>query len=261
MFHSVDDVYAASATLEAAGCSFKKKPDEGRMKGLAFVYDPDGYWVELVKRGDNSGIAIPYNFSQTMLRVRNPQKSLEFYRDYLGMQLVRESHYPDAQFSLYFLASSSTTLPDNGDARNLFGPVLELTHNHGTETQADFRHFTGNEDDRKGFGHVGFLVDNVYEACDALRPLGYGFKKVCPVCVRVCWSLYIERERKRENCRVLWVDGAGVCVCVVGPSYLHLLLAGVETRDTRAHACSIYSTTLFIRRVLLRGAHMCHSFS
>jgi hypothetical protein len=41
---SVDDVYAVSDKLEKAGCSFKKKPDEGRMKGLAFVYDPDGYW-------------------------------------------------------------------------------------------------------------------------------------------------------------------------------------------------------------------------
>lgn len=42
---NVDDVYATAAKLEAAGCYFKKKPDEGRMKGLAFVYDPDGYWV------------------------------------------------------------------------------------------------------------------------------------------------------------------------------------------------------------------------
>ena len=166
-----------TAELEAAGCSFKKKPDEGRMKGLAFVYDPDGYWVELVKRGENSGIPYKYNFSQTMLRIRDPQKSLAFYRDKLGMKLVRESHYPDAKFSLYFLASSNA--PDNvEDARNLFHPVLELTHNHGTEKDENFQHFTGNEDDRKGFGHVGFLVDDVYAACDALRPLGYGFKKV-----------------------------------------------------------------------------------
>jgi lactoylglutathione lyase len=41
----VDDVYATAAKLEEAGCEFKKKPDEGRMKGLAFVYDPDYYWV------------------------------------------------------------------------------------------------------------------------------------------------------------------------------------------------------------------------
>jgi len=42
---NVDDVYATCEKLEKAGCTFKKKPDEGRMKGLAFAYDPDGYWV------------------------------------------------------------------------------------------------------------------------------------------------------------------------------------------------------------------------
>jgi hypothetical protein len=100
---SVDDVYATCEKLEKAGCSFKKKPDEGRMKGLAFVYDPgmwsdlqqrqasscaswsfysyrfslfaavfgvDSYWVEIVKRGENSGIKNELNFSQTMLRVK-----------------------------------------------------------------------------------------------------------------------------------------------------------------------------------------------
>ncbi len=33
---AVDDVYATSASLESAGVSFIKRPDEGRMKGLAF---------------------------------------------------------------------------------------------------------------------------------------------------------------------------------------------------------------------------------
>jgi 4-hydroxyphenylpyruvate dioxygenase-like putative hemolysin len=36
------DVYAACEELEKNGVTFKKKPDEGRMKGLAFAYDPDG---------------------------------------------------------------------------------------------------------------------------------------------------------------------------------------------------------------------------
>lgn len=44
------DVYKAAEAMEAGGVAFKKKPNEGRMKGLAFAYDPDGYWVELVKR-------------------------------------------------------------------------------------------------------------------------------------------------------------------------------------------------------------------
>ena len=37
---AVDDVYEACKMLEEQGMAFKKKPDEGRMKGLAFVYDP-----------------------------------------------------------------------------------------------------------------------------------------------------------------------------------------------------------------------------
>jgi len=37
--------------LESKDVIFKKKPSEGGMRGLAFVYDPDGYWVELIERG------------------------------------------------------------------------------------------------------------------------------------------------------------------------------------------------------------------
>jgi lactoylglutathione lyase len=35
-----DDVYASAAALEKRGVTFKKRPDEGRMKGIAFFYDP-----------------------------------------------------------------------------------------------------------------------------------------------------------------------------------------------------------------------------
>lgn len=37
--------------LLAKGVLFKKRPEDGSMRGLAFAYDPDGYWVELVQRG------------------------------------------------------------------------------------------------------------------------------------------------------------------------------------------------------------------
>ncbi len=33
---AVDDVYTTSTALESAGVDFVKRPDEGRMKGLAF---------------------------------------------------------------------------------------------------------------------------------------------------------------------------------------------------------------------------------
>ena len=45
---SVPDVYAASERFEALGVPFVKKPDDGAMKGLAFVQDPDGYWIEIL---------------------------------------------------------------------------------------------------------------------------------------------------------------------------------------------------------------------
>uniref|UniRef100_A0A914HQF3 Lactoylglutathione lyase n=1 Tax=Globodera rostochiensis TaxID=31243 RepID=A0A914HQF3_GLORO len=44
---AVPDVYAACARFEQMGVKFVKKPDDGRMKGLAFILDPDGYWIEI----------------------------------------------------------------------------------------------------------------------------------------------------------------------------------------------------------------------
>lgn len=151
---------------------FKKKPDEGRMKGLAFAYDPDNYWVEIVRRGDNAKIPNHFNFSQTMLRIKDPAKSIPFYKA-MGMKLLQERHFDN--FSLYFMGSSN--VPDDAVYKDLFAPVLELTHNHGTEKKEDFKHYNGNEDGRSGFGHVGFLVDDVYSACDTIREFGYGFRK------------------------------------------------------------------------------------
>jgi len=142
------------------------------MKGLAFVYDPDGYWVEIIKRGSSPQYPNEYNFSQTMLRVKDPKKTLAFYKKF-GMKLKDEKHFDD--FSLYFLASSNAD--EKVDVKDLFQPVLELTHNHGTDTQDDFKHYNGNEEGRQGFGHIGFLVDDVYKACDSIREMGYGFRK------------------------------------------------------------------------------------
>lgn len=47
----VDDLNKICADMEAAGVQFKKKPHEGNMRGIAFAYDPNRYWVELIQRG------------------------------------------------------------------------------------------------------------------------------------------------------------------------------------------------------------------
>ena len=62
------DVYAASEELLTKGVNFQKKPDEGRMKGLAFAKDPDGYWIEIVRRGESSEVpkSTKYSLAQTM---------------------------------------------------------------------------------------------------------------------------------------------------------------------------------------------------
>ncbi|XP_053620668.1 lactoylglutathione lyase [Plodia interpunctella] len=45
----VPDVEAACARFEQLGVKFIKKPQDGKMKGLAFIQDPDGYWIEIFR--------------------------------------------------------------------------------------------------------------------------------------------------------------------------------------------------------------------
>lgn len=85
---------------------------------------------------------------------KDPKKSLEFYTKHLGMTLLSHHDYED--FSLYYLG----TVPEGDSEFPDDRPVLELTHNHGTEQDENFQHYNGNEAERKGFGHLGFLVDD-----------------------------------------------------------------------------------------------------
>ena len=41
--------FAACERFEKLGVEFVKKPDDGKMKGLAFIKDPDGYWIEILQ--------------------------------------------------------------------------------------------------------------------------------------------------------------------------------------------------------------------
>ena len=34
--------------LDSLGVTYVKRPEEGKMKGLAFIKDPDGYWIEIL---------------------------------------------------------------------------------------------------------------------------------------------------------------------------------------------------------------------
>ena len=47
----VPDVESACERFEKMGVEFVKKPNDGKMKGLAFIKDPDGYWIEILNNG------------------------------------------------------------------------------------------------------------------------------------------------------------------------------------------------------------------
>ncbi|XXG45400.1 hypothetical protein AAC387_Pa02g0491 [Persea americana] len=44
---TVDDTFKACERFERLGVEFVKKPNDGKMKGIAFIKDPDGYWIEI----------------------------------------------------------------------------------------------------------------------------------------------------------------------------------------------------------------------
>lgn len=45
---SVANVVEACERFETLGVSFKKRPQDGKMKDIAFITDPDGYWIEIL---------------------------------------------------------------------------------------------------------------------------------------------------------------------------------------------------------------------
>ena len=111
-----------------------------------------------------------FTFNHTMLRVKDPKRSLEFYTSVLGMTLLCVKKYAEMSFDLYFLAKLTEeerqNLPEGDDlAVYTFRQrgILELTHNYGTEDQADFSYHNGNSEPQ-GFGHICFSVPDIQAA-------------------------------------------------------------------------------------------------
>ncbi|WP_313145832.1 lactoylglutathione lyase [Stenotrophomonas sp.] len=121
-------------------------------------------------------------FNHTMLRVKDITASLDFYTRVLGYQLIDKRDFAEAQFSLYFLAyvTAGVTVPEDDATRRVWMAglpgVLELTHNHGTETQDGPVYHDGNSDPR-GFGHICVSVPELESACQRFEDLGVPFQK------------------------------------------------------------------------------------
>lgn len=90
----------------------------------------------------------------TMLRVGDLQRSIDFYTDIVGMELLRTTERPDQGYSLAFVAFGGGN--KNGEAE------LELTYNHGV---SDYELGSA-------YGHIALGVDNVAGTCERIRAAG-----------------------------------------------------------------------------------------
>ncbi len=89
-------------------------------------------------------------FLHAMIRTNDPETSVKFYTQGLGLKLFKKNDYEVGQFSLYFLGEFED------------GPMIELTHNWQS----------GNYHNGNQFGHLAFQSEDIYRACETLQQMG-----------------------------------------------------------------------------------------
>ena len=90
-------------------------------------------------------------YLHVMVRVRDLEASMKFYRDALGLIETRRKDYPQGRFTLVYLAA-----PENPDSE------VELTYNYDDEDYGSARNF----------GHLAFAVNDIYATCEKLQKHG-----------------------------------------------------------------------------------------
>ncbi|XP_049774526.1 lactoylglutathione lyase isoform X2 [Schistocerca cancellata] len=150
----------------------------------------------LIKMGDTTGLSNgeakqyckepdpstkDFIFQQTMYRIKDPRRSLEFYTNVMGMRLLQKLDFPEMKFSLYFMGyEKQEDIPADLQQQTKWTfsrkATLELTHNWGTESDPDCKYHNGNAEPR-GYGHIGVMVPDVDKACERFEKLGVEFVK------------------------------------------------------------------------------------
>lgn len=97
-------------------------------------------------------------YLHTMVRVSDIDRALEFFCTGLGMIEIRRMESQQGRFTLIFLAAPE----DEARARSEKAPMLELTYNWDTEDYGAARNF----------GHLAFVVDDIYAICAKLQAMG-----------------------------------------------------------------------------------------
>lgn len=94
-----------------------------------------------------------YRLLHTMIRVRDIDKSLDFYTRLLGMRILRRKEFPGGKFTLAFV----------GYGEESDTAVVELTHNW--EQEEPYTH-------GDAFGHLAIGVPDIYATCELLESEG-----------------------------------------------------------------------------------------
>ncbi len=90
----------------------------------------------------------------TMLRVGNLARSLDFYTNVLGLNLLRTTERPEQKYSLAFVGYGKGNVDGQSE--------IELTHNHGVDSY----------DMGNAYGHIAIQVADAYAACAKIKAAG-----------------------------------------------------------------------------------------
>ena len=102
-------------------------------------------------------------YLHTMLRVRDLDAALDFFRDKLGLVELRRTPDERGRYTNVFLAAPhDKDLVGDSKRSGRDAPVLELTYNWDAEDYGEARHF----------GHLAFEVDDIYAVCERLMKAG-----------------------------------------------------------------------------------------
>ncbi len=130
------------------------------------VLDPDGYSVLLRDSSTNSVV-----YSQVLLRVGNPRKSVTFF-ERLGMRRLARIEDEDNGSSSFYMGYYDEELPtENIESwlASLRIPVVHLQHSWRRPQKL----VNGNEKPYRGFGHLGVICDDIYKVSKEMEELGY----------------------------------------------------------------------------------------
>ncbi len=102
-------------------------------------------------------------YLHTMVRVRDIDESLDFYCNKLGLVEIRRREDEAGRYTLVFLAAPE----DETRSRAERASEVELTYNW-PDADGRTEEYTGG----RNFGHLAYVVDNIYETCQRLMDGG-----------------------------------------------------------------------------------------